>query len=479
MKRVVHFSELKTSAIRQIQVEAPYLKKLEFSLGLFIRKILYALIFLFVCSFSLSISVAQAASKCESFYSSSTQVKEFEKVLPASLVREKLYAVHATNFFPNNGVIIADGRDLSIPILRSEIHFSLGGLVPAHISGNWEKHKYAVVTPLLELEPQLANLMVFDTIIYGDFKIPKSAILVIPEDASINSLPEGINVHRYSSNITLREAIEKVIESNSGWIVKANYGDGRSNDKAIIQNGTNINSPIALKEILDLHPNVSFLNGVQTKGDIISHWSRFLLKYFTMKERLYISTPQLKFEKKKLELFAANIRNDVQALNLTGISKNGYLRFKSKVKYLNYFLDLEIELREKYGRSIFSSDPKVWIPKILPLIQTQKKLRELVFSKIDSFEPPSESYNGLFATNIAEDLVTLSKKNIITLLKETPDFLNKVEGGAESVFDYFAVKRLAALGQKNADQEGLLSDIESAFEHAAKTNYGVAQLLTV
>lgn len=37
-----------------------------------------------------------------------------------------------------------------------------------------------VVVPLAELEPQLANLMVFDTIIYGDYKIPRSAILIVP-----------------------------------------------------------------------------------------------------------------------------------------------------------------------------------------------------------------------------------------------------------------------------------------------------------
>ena len=88
------------------------LKKLEFSSRLSIVKILYPLIFLFVCSLFLSSPEVLAASKCESLYSSLTQVKGFDKVLPANLVREKLYAVHATNFFPKNGVLIADGRDL-------------------------------------------------------------------------------------------------------------------------------------------------------------------------------------------------------------------------------------------------------------------------------------------------------------------------------------------------------------------------------
>ncbi|MBL7544053.1 MAG: hypothetical protein JNL11_09560 [Bdellovibrionaceae bacterium] len=441
-------------------------------------KTLYTLKYFFACSIFFSITEVFATTTCDSFYSPATPKAAIIKVLPAALVREKLYAVHATNFLPKDGVIVADGRGLEIPVLRSEIHFSLGGLVPAHISGNWESRKFAVVTPLSGLEPQLANLMVFDTIIYGDFKIPKGSTLVIPDGIPIKPLPNDITVYYYSAGTTLRTAIENVIKSKSGWVLKTKYGDGRKDDEAIIEEfGININSPVTLKEIFDQRPNVTFLNGVQTKGDIISQWSRFLLKYFAMKDRLYITTAQIRFEKRKLEIFANSVRSDVDALYLTDIPRNGYLKFASKVRHLNHFLSLEIELRERFGRSIFSSDPKAWMPKVLPLIQHHNKLRKLVFSNIEKFEIVHQGNMNIYAETIADDLVTLSKKNVISLLNKFPDFFRQVEEGDKAVFDYFVVKRLAAIGPKNADQEKLLSDIESAFERASKTRYGIAKLL--
>lgn len=433
--------------------------------------------FLCLSTILLSASTGVANSKCESFFRSLVSTSSI-KTLPAKLIREKLYAVHATNLLPENGVIIADGRGLDVPILRSEIHFALGGLVPAHVGGNWESRKFAVVVPLAELEPQLANLMVFDTIIYGDYKIPSGAVLIIPDNVQTGALPENITIHRYSTGTTLRRAIENVIESKSGWVIKTKYGDGLKNDKAIIEElGININSHLALKEILDQHPNVTFLNGVQTKGDMVSQWSRFLIKYFTMKERLNISTAQLKFETKKFEMFVANVKSDIDILNLNGVSANGYLNFESKFKHLRHFLSLEIELREKYSRSVFNSDPKLWMPQILPLIQDYKKLRELIFSNINNFQKLHHDYINLYAENIAEDLVTLSKKSVINLLKESPEFLIQVEGGLESVYDYFVVKKLAAIGPKNADHEDLLFDIASAFERASKTKYDIDRLL--
>lgn len=94
---------------------------------------------------------------------------------------EKLFAVHATNKLPAEGILYAGfggarfthevGNHL-YPNVRWTVHFALGELVrPVGDDWmNWENSPYAVVTPLKSLMPQLININCYDTFVLGNFK---------------------------------------------------------------------------------------------------------------------------------------------------------------------------------------------------------------------------------------------------------------------------------------------------------------------
>ncbi len=73
---------------------------------------------------------------------------------------EQFLLVHATDYQPEDDKIktVVEknirsqmnhfGIDIEIPLVRDTTHFTVNGRVTSHGEGNWDKRKYAVLTPL-------------------------------------------------------------------------------------------------------------------------------------------------------------------------------------------------------------------------------------------------------------------------------------------------------------------------------------------
>nr|MBP9819837.1 hypothetical protein [Candidatus Woesebacteria bacterium] len=185
---------------------------------------------------------------------------------PLEILLDKLFAVHVTPILPKGGVMKAGARDVSHdgrhngeepPSFRPTIHFSLGEVVQSHGHHSWEEQPYAVVLPLRSLVPQLVNVFCNDTFVLGDFMVPNSAVVFVPQGTDCRSLPETISIVTYPATIPLRLVISDYIESMNGWHVKMNPESTSVGSQALVAN-TNINVPEFFKELFAHYPHVAF-----------------------------------------------------------------------------------------------------------------------------------------------------------------------------------------------------------------------------
>ena len=175
-------------------------------------------------------------------------------------LREKLFAVHATEFIPPGGEMKAGAVHLD-PRKRSEepasfrptIHFALGEMVREHGHASWERKPYGIVLPLRDLEPQLANVSPHDSFVVGNFKLPPGAVFLAPEGAKVEGLPKYVQVKHYKGK--LRDAVDKCIEDQGGW--KVNMRGVSADDPAKIGD-RDINTPDFFREMLKENPKLSF-----------------------------------------------------------------------------------------------------------------------------------------------------------------------------------------------------------------------------
>ncbi|MBT4880666.1 MAG: hypothetical protein HON43_06870 [Alphaproteobacteria bacterium] len=166
---------------------------------------------------------------------------------------EELYtnvrAVHATDYFPIGGEIIAGKRpftddlksqvrqtntpELAAAMIRANeelafrpfVLFSLGSLTPpVDRVSNWEKRKYAVVTAFGDIKNQIFSLHPHDTALLGNVMLPTNGntYVIIPEsernDPKLDTLDNGIQRIFYNPKaISLRKTIDQVINDSKGW----------------------------------------------------------------------------------------------------------------------------------------------------------------------------------------------------------------------------------------------------------------------
>jgi len=133
-------------------------------------------------------------------------------------IKQQLFAVHATDELPNDGILHAGyGRDSPGHLVgvRTTVHFSLGELVrPIGKWKSWEDKKYALVTPLKTLLPQLVNLNCYDSFIVGDLELTDEVFVVVPVGEFSLS---PCRMYEYDATVmTLRQAVDQLIASQNG-----------------------------------------------------------------------------------------------------------------------------------------------------------------------------------------------------------------------------------------------------------------------
>lgn len=90
---------------------------------------------------------------------------------------DDLIMVHATKYFPQDGVI-KSSRD-AIGSRRNTIHTSLNGRVSSHNYGNWEDCGIIVLDSLKEHIDQVECIYSVDTFTYGSVKLSNDALILI------------------------------------------------------------------------------------------------------------------------------------------------------------------------------------------------------------------------------------------------------------------------------------------------------------
>lgn len=157
-----------------------------------------------------------------------------------------------------------------IPNPRMSLHFCLGSTADKEFFSDSGKNaveneaknprKYAVVTRLENLMPQLANIYMSDTYILGEYFLGKNDMLIIPYGNDITSTElaqTGVQIIHYAPNTsTLSEVVERVITDMNGWHTKF-YDDW---DRATIDGiqESNVNTKDFFAPIFSKYPSVTF-----------------------------------------------------------------------------------------------------------------------------------------------------------------------------------------------------------------------------
>ncbi|NGX32731.1 MAG: hypothetical protein K1060chlam4_00781 [Candidatus Anoxychlamydiales bacterium] len=178
----------------------------------------------------------------------------------AKEISQRLFAVHATDVFPSTGFVISgfgDDDELpeNLPNCRSSIHFAIGELVRPLGEMSWEDRKYAIVTPLDQLYPQLVNLNCYDTFIIGDFELNKGTVVLVPAGTKYEGMV--CEIIEYGVGSSLREAVDTFITSHGGWNVRMLDDNIEEEYAPALVGNNNINSNVFFQPILDLLPHLS------------------------------------------------------------------------------------------------------------------------------------------------------------------------------------------------------------------------------
>lgn len=428
---------------------------------------------------------------CENFYKSSLLLGKVNKIyskdkLPASNLYQdkkfepgkqytaetlatKIFAVHVTQFLPEEGVLRAAGNP--IPRFLPTIHFSLGEVVRPHQLGNWESMPYAIITPLKSLEPQLLNLMAYDTFILGDFKLPPEAVLLLPKE-SVHLAPEGLKVVTYDRNTTtLRQAVDLLIKNKGGWPLRGLNNAGTMIHPVTI-NGWNINTSQFFAPLLARNPGASFGQHVVSESKkgarfgALDEWSRYRFAALSKGKELQISSHKLSFEISLAIRHLNAIEREIETQNFPTVSKQSFYQARNRLLAWINLAKLELMLRKNYGKTFFEisdykSDQKL---KYINLRDNPKSLFALAESDIQNLpvfkEPKEFSGPDSDAQWLASHLQHVPWAEKERILKQFPKWVN--QSGKERIDLYYSLNRTLNLTFEDAKKENLFKKIEQA-----------------
>ncbi|MBU0615232.1 MAG: hypothetical protein KJ601_04010 [Nanoarchaeota archaeon] len=106
--------------------------------------------------------------------------------LTGKIDTNSLIAVHITDYFPKNGVIIPAGRyglnfeGKVYPWPRNTIHFALNSAVSDHWEGAaWSQMAYAILVPLNLIFSKVRSIWPEDTYVFGSLQLPRGAEIIV------------------------------------------------------------------------------------------------------------------------------------------------------------------------------------------------------------------------------------------------------------------------------------------------------------
>lgn len=171
---------------------------------------------------------------------------------PASLLKEHIWAVHATNSLPEKGKLIkSEGLESALPthrlpaVIKDSFDFTLGGLKP-----RGRRSLFAIVTPLSSILNQTSNISVPATTVRRSWNLQKSTTFLVPQTVDTSNLKGEFQIVPYDhETISLEFAVDQVIKAKKGFIFRMLKPSIRLGAKAF-WHGRHINTPVFFDKLL-------------------------------------------------------------------------------------------------------------------------------------------------------------------------------------------------------------------------------------
>jgi hypothetical protein len=307
---------------------------------------------------------------------------EVGKEHDAKVLSKKLFAVHVTRMFPQDGILkaslagkesILGGMPVELfPDFRCTVHFSLGEMVrPVDGVISWEDYPFAVVSPLSELLPQLINLNCYDTFILGDYYLNQATTLVVPISyQGMHTLP--CDVYYYNPlTTTLRQAVDEAIDKQDGWHIRMSSEDNEEHVAPAWLDDINVNTPSFFAPLREKYPHLSIgcrftaIDGEAYRFGKIELLLYALAKHYLPLEQENSSSPiateevqsckeKLLKEAKAIASYANTLPFSQQALD---VFNTDYARLLSWINILT----ADLHLRTAFQKTIMQAPPEYWV----------------------------------------------------------------------------------------------------------------------
>jgi hypothetical protein len=385
----------------------------------------------------------------------------------ARTLETKLYAVHATRFFPEDGVMKAGASNARLGTVGDEpaafrptLHFSLGEMVRGHRDGSWEDAPYAVVTPLKTLKPQLVNVNPYDTFILGDFSLPPESIVVMPKGQTHRLLP-GQRVFFYDPRTTtLREAVDAALEREGAWKISMDLPPGKHNgqigSQPALLNGEDINSSDFFRPLLDESPHVSYgthyaaeTGTLGARAGTIENLLQHMMDRF---DALWVNSVDMELGRELIVHHLAKMEIEIKQAKLPFASLDAFRRKKALLEDWLRLANQELDLQKTHGLSFagLSRDSrerfKALRGKPKELEKYVNELREA--GKLQRAESPSASDPYWY-----KDWAAMPAKEFAEFRARHAGLLKGLDPDVMTV--QYAIDRLATVRVSAARKEGL------------------------
>lgn len=284
-----------------------------------------------------------AQTSCTEFYSR-------EHKYPSKADIDKLlYAVHLTDFKPEDGILQIATKDRArFPVT---LHFSLGAPVISHSAGNWTQKKYAILLPFKYLQPQIMNIFSQDTFILGNLKLPKQAILMIPigEDS-----PNGFlgKVVYYDPAKGIEESVKNQLLTENSLIIKAT-GPNLS-DKVYFEN-KEIDEATFFKEYLQSNKRITHQLHIETLvGRMDAEILRFFANWYYRNRPADKNLEELEYKKLIITEQLRQLDSEIKKMNLPKEVIASYYKGVADLKGFINLIELEIYVQKTFQKSVLN-----------------------------------------------------------------------------------------------------------------------------
>lgn len=418
--------------------------------------LIFAIIFLSSCA-QVSLVQRNIASETVSCLKLAQQIIHADKSSgSAKDLDNKLFAIHLTNYLPENGLIEANSFNRAR--FAATIHFSLGEPVISHGSGNWANKKYAILVPIKFLKDQMLNIFVQDTFVMGSFQLPKEAIILIPKGTAS---PKGYagTVKTYE-NIKIAEATKNLIKEEKGIEISAN---GPYVKPVITVQGENIDPKVMLKKYFDANKYLTYelhyttIYGALDMGmySILGEWS-VGLKPTNSFSANNLQTRLIIFQK-----IIHEMDKRVSSMTLSMVAMENYNKNRKALDGLINLIEAEIELQTTYHKTFlnsYSNNSEIWKNRF-----DKKNLMHILTDSLTQFNDSSLIENKKI--NISELVRGLGflNYNAFKKLLYSPEISSQVD-----MYDIHKELFLTGLNAFN-DNKIPLSELAQEFELAIKS----------